>query len=50
MSRSIHTPASLEEADQRFGDIERVLMARGWERAAILATVVRLLGKAEEPE
>jgi len=42
MSKTIHTPASLDEADRRLTNIERVLMTRGWERAAILATVVRL--------
>ena len=44
MSKTIHTPASLDEADRRLTNIERVLMTRGWERAAILATVVRLPG------
>jgi hypothetical protein len=50
MNKIIHTPASLAEADRRLTDIERVLMARGWERAAILATVVRLPGSGRKAE
>lgn len=46
----IHTPASADEATERLTAIDRVLRARHWERAAILATIVRLPGSGGTPD
>jgi hypothetical protein len=39
---TIRTPATVDEAVDRLQDIDRLLMVKGWERALILATIVRL--------
>jgi hypothetical protein len=43
---TIHTPATVAEAIDRLTGIERLLMSKGWERAAVLATIVRLDNRA----
>lgn len=41
---TVTVPATVEEAVDRLRKLDRLLMAKGWERAAILATFIRLPG------
>jgi len=47
---TIRTPLSAEEGIARLGVIDQLVTAKGWERAAILATLIRLPGSGGNPD
>lgn len=47
--RTVDIPATLEEAKSRLGGLERLLTAKGWERAAIVYAFTRDDGRTGRP-